>query len=48
MELFKMALFQILKEITSGLTRGFALFFCERSDFVSTAHLPSVSTRKQH
>ena len=43
-----MAFFQILKEITSGLTRGFALFFCERSDFVSTSHLPSVSARKHY
>ena len=42
-----MAFLNGLKDFASGLTRGFALFFNERNNFVLTASVPGVSTRKQ-
>ncbi len=35
-----------MKDLVSGLTRGFALFLGERHDYVVTASLPGVTARK--
>jgi len=42
-----MAFLNGLKDFASGLTRGFALFFNERNNFVLTASVPGISTCKQ-
>ena len=41
-----MTFFQGIKDFVAGLTRGLGLFFTERNDYVSTANLPGVTTRK--
>ena len=43
-----MAFLEGLKDFVSGLTRGFAIFFTERNDYVVTANVPGLSTRKQN
>jgi len=42
-----MAFLNGLKDFAGGLTRGFALFFNERNDYVLTANVPGLTTRKQ-
>ncbi len=43
-----MAFLTGLKDFVDGLTRGFALFFSERNDYVITASVPGISARKQN
>jgi len=37
-----------LKDFFSGLTRGFALFFTERNNYVTIANVPGLTDRKQY
>ncbi len=41
-----MTFLQGFKDFVGGLVRGFGLFFTERNDFVTTAHIPGVKLVK--